>query len=80
MTQRLTELGFDVTPSQANFLWCRHPSGQHAAMYQFCKDNGYLVRFMNYAGYGDGLRISVGTDAQSDACIDLLQQWLSENG
>lgn len=76
MESRLRQLGFDVTPSQANFLWCRHPGGQHQAMYQHCKANGYLVRYMNYTGYGDGLRISVGTDDQSDACIDLLQQWL----
>ena len=24
-----------------------------------------LVRYMDYAGWGDGLRISVGTDAES---------------
>lgn len=76
MEDRLSDLGFNVTPSQANFLWCRHPQGHHEAMYQHCKANGYLIRYMNYADYGDGLRISVGTDAQVDACIDLLQQWL----
>ncbi len=76
MAERLTDLGFHVTPSHANFLWCRHPSGQHQAMYEHCKAGGYLVRFMNYGDCGHGLRISVGTDAQVDACIDLLQQWL----
>lgn len=76
MTQRLLGLGFDVTPSQANFLWCRHPGGQHESMYQYCKANGYLIRYMNYPPYGDGLRISVGTDREVDACIDLLQAWL----
>jgi histidinol-phosphate/aromatic aminotransferase/cobyric acid decarboxylase-like protein len=34
---------------------------------------------MNYAGYGDGLRISVGTDDEVDACIDLLERWLAAN-
>jgi hypothetical protein len=28
---------------------------------------------MNYAGWGDGLRISVGTDEQVDACLGLLK-------
>lgn len=79
MHQRLTTLGFDVTPSQANFLWCRHPGGEHQAMYLHCKNHGYLIRYMDYPGYGDGLRISVGTDEQVDACIDLLQQWLAEH-
>lgn len=77
MHLRLSGLGFDVTPSQANFLWCRHPEGNHEAMYLHCKANGYLIRYMNYGDYGDGLRISVGTDAQVDACIDLLEKWLA---
>jgi len=79
MLVRLRGLGFDVTPSQANFLWCRHPDGGHEPMYQYCKANGYLIRYMNYADYGDGLRISVGTDAQVDACMDLLERWLTSH-
>jgi histidinol-phosphate aminotransferase len=76
MAARLSQLGFDVTPSQANFVWCRHPDGNHEAIYEHCKAGGYLIRFMKYPGYGDGLRISVGTDEQIDACLDLIQQWL----
>lgn len=76
METRLTSLGFEVASSQANFLWCRHPMGQHAAIYEHCKSGGYLIRYMNYGDCGDGLRISVGTDDQSNACIDLIQQWL----
>jgi len=76
MAARLSQLGFDVTPSQANFVWCRHPAGNHQAIYEHCKAGGYLIRWMNYPGYGDGLRISVGTDDQVDACLDLIQQWL----
>ncbi len=76
MAAWLLQLGFDVTPSQANFVWCRHPDGNHQAIYEHCKAGGYLIRFMNYPGYGDGLRISVGTDSQVDACLDLIQQWL----
>jgi histidinol-phosphate aminotransferase len=76
MSIRLSQLGFNVTPSQANFVWCRHPGGNHQAIYEHCKAGGYLIRYMNYPGYGDGLRISVGTDAQVDACLELIQQWL----
>ena len=32
-----------------------------------------LVRYMDYPGWGDGLRISVGTDEQIDACLALLK-------
>jgi len=76
MSLRLAQLGFHVTPSQANFVWCQHPGGNHQAIYEHCKAGGYLIRFMNYPGYGDGLRISVGSDEQVDACLQLIQQWL----
>jgi histidinol-phosphate aminotransferase len=76
MSLRLSQLGFHVTPSQANFVWCQHPDGNHQAIYEHCKAGGYLIRYMTYHGYGDGLRISVGTDDQVDACLQLIQQWL----
>ncbi|MCC9599690.1 histidinol-phosphate transaminase [Stieleria sp. JC731] len=77
METRLTELGFDVTPSKANFVWCTHPSGEHEAMHQYLKKNQVLVRYMNFPEWGDGLRISVGTDDQVDACMMLLERFLA---
>ena len=57
--------------SQANFVWSPHPSVPVEPLYQQLKAAGVLVRYMNYAGWGDGLRISVGTDEQVDACLAL---------
>jgi histidinol-phosphate aminotransferase len=31
-----------------------------------------LVRYMRFVDWGDGLRISVGSDEQVDACLQLL--------
>jgi histidinol-phosphate aminotransferase len=77
MTDRLSELGFQVTPSQANFVWCQHPGGQHREIYEFLKKNQILVRYMEFGSWGDGLRISVGTEEQIDACLLLLKNHLS---
>ncbi|MBL8828078.1 MAG: histidinol-phosphate transaminase [Planctomycetaceae bacterium] len=66
------ELGFAPIPSQANFVWCPHPSQPVKPLYERLKANRILVRYMNYAGWGEGLRISVGTDEQVDACLALL--------
>jgi histidinol-phosphate aminotransferase len=60
-------------PSQANFVWNPHPNLPVEPIYQQLKASGVLVRYMNYAGWGDGLRISVGTDEQVDACLGLLK-------
>ncbi len=52
--------------------FCRR---KHAAVtiYEQLKQNRVLVRYMNYPGWGNGLRISVGTDEQTEALLGLLK-------
>lgn len=69
----MTDLGFLVTPSQANFVWSTHAERPLKPLYEGLKANKILVRYMNYVGWGDGLRISVGTDEQIDACLSILR-------
>jgi histidinol-phosphate aminotransferase len=76
MSERLQELGFSVTPSQANFVWATHTERSVQPIYEELKANRILVRYMNYPDWGDGLRISVGTDEQTDACLDLMKSLL----
>lgn len=68
----LTELGFAVTDSQANFVWAVHPTLSHEEIYLDLKAQGVLVRYMRYDHWGDGLRVSVGADEQIDALLALL--------
>jgi histidinol-phosphate aminotransferase len=73
LTSALRRLGFIVEPSQANFVWCVHPRVPAEHLYTRLKAERVLVRYMSYAGWGDGLRISVGTDAQIETCLGLLE-------
>jgi histidinol-phosphate aminotransferase len=73
MTEALRQLGFDCPDSQANFVWATHRSVPVEPLYQQLKKGGVLVRYMNFPHWGDGLRISVGTDQQVDACLELLR-------
>ena len=77
MTQHLRTIGFDVTASHANFVWCTLRDRPLQPLYEALKSDKVLVRYMNYANWGDGLRISVGTDDQADACIELLKSYLN---
>lgn len=72
MRPALAKLGFDVTPSHANFLWCRRSDRPLKPIYEELKARKILVRYMNYDGY-DGLRMSVGTDAEIDQLFTELQ-------
>lgn len=76
LTERMRELGFDVLDSHANFTWNTHPDIPLKPIYEFLKANGYLVRYMNYPKWGDGLRISVGTDRQIEELTDLVARKL----
>ncbi len=71
--QETRELGFEVTNSQANFVWCTHASRPVQPIYEALKQQRVLVRYMNYPGWGDGLRISIGTDDQMNAVMSLLK-------
>jgi len=73
LTVGLTELGFRVTPSQANFVWCRHEKPLKP-IYESLKERKILIRYMNYTGYGDGLRITVGTPAEVDRLLMELRK------
>jgi histidinol-phosphate aminotransferase len=72
LTEELARLGFQVIPSQANFVWCTPSSRPARQIYEQLKAAQILVRYMNYPGWSDGLRISVGTDEQIDALVTTL--------
>lgn len=72
----LRQLGFDVIPSQANFVWCAHPRQAAKRLYEQLKAAQVLVRYMNYPGWSDGLRVSVGSEEQIDALLALLQDMI----
>ncbi len=77
LAQALKRLGFTVVDSQANFVWCTHPTRSHRDLYEALKARQILVRFMVYAGWGDGLRITVGTDAEIDTFLAALEGLLA---
>jgi histidinol-phosphate aminotransferase len=73
LTVGMRDLGFETVDSQANFTWNPHPEQPVKRLYERLKREGILVRYMDYPGWGDGLRISVGTDAEIDACLERLK-------
>ena len=72
MIPPLEKMGFSVQTSQANFVWCTHSERPVQPIYEQLKSQRILVRYMNYEGWGDGLRITVGSDEQVDVCLDAM--------
>jgi histidinol-phosphate aminotransferase len=71
LTGVLRSMGYTVPDSQSNFVWA---TGGPPARDTFrrLKDHKILVRLMSYPGYPEGLRISVGTDAEIDRLLKML--------
>lgn len=69
LTGALFEQGFLVEPSQTNFVWCQRKDRPVKPIYENLKRRQILVRYMRYEGYGEGLRITVGTDEEIDRLL-----------
>ncbi len=76
LERELAGLGFEVTPSQANFVWARRSDRPVRPLFEELKKRNILVRYMAYPGHGDGLRVSVGTDAEIDRLLGELRSLL----
>ncbi len=72
--EALRGLGFHVPDSQANFVWCSDGPAPPRRLYEQLKERDILVRYMNYPGHGEGLRISVGSDAEIDRLLSELRE------
>jgi len=71
LTAAMRRFGYLVPDSRANFVWCT--GGPPASpTYEALKARKILVRLMRYPGLPDGLRITVGTDAEIDRFLDAL--------
>lgn len=72
LSARLHELGYAVLPSQANFVLARRNGTDQEPTYLALKQRGILVRFFPAPGLRDALRITVGTDEETDALLSAL--------
>jgi histidinol-phosphate aminotransferase len=73
----LRDHGFEVLPSQANFLFARHAVHPGDKLAAALRERAILVRrFAQPARIADFLRISIGTDAECDALLQALTEIL----
>ena len=69
MRQGLLEQGFDVLPSDANFIFARHAQVPGKVLFDALRARDVLVRRWDKPRISDWLRISVGTPEQTDRLL-----------
>jgi histidinol-phosphate aminotransferase len=68
----LEDLGFEVLPSAANFVFVRHPKHDAATLLARLREQGVLVRHFRLPRVEQFLRISIGTPHQCQALVSAL--------
>ena len=76
LTQELAQLGFDVLPSAANFIFARHPRHDAGELAQALRARSIIVRHFRQPRIEQFLRITIGTDAQCAALLAALREIL----
>lgn len=69
---KLQELGFEVLPSAANFVFARHPQHDAEALASGLRAQGVIVRHFKQERIRQFLRITIGTQEQNQALIEAL--------
>jgi histidinol-phosphate aminotransferase len=77
LTQQLGSLGFDVLPSQANFIFARHSARDAQELTLRLRERHILVRHFRQPRIEQFLRISIGTDEQCDQLVTALREILA---
>jgi len=76
LISRLRDLGFDVTPTESNFVWAKPPRVPARAIYDDLRARKILVRVFTEPGMTEHLRITVGTDDEIDQLLAALHEIL----
>jgi histidinol-phosphate aminotransferase len=77
MSAGLQTIGFEVVPSQANFIFTEHQSLAGKQIFDALRARGILVRRWDKQRIENWLRISVGTMAQAEQLLAVMREIVS---
>jgi histidinol-phosphate aminotransferase len=69
LSHQLSQLGFDLFPSQTNFILARPPKFSAKSWLQKLRERKILVRWFDHPGVREYLRITVGTPPEAEALV-----------
>lgn len=72
-SKELVQLGYDVIPSKANFVFTKKNGLSGEEIYKGIKEKGILIRHFNHSGIEDYVRISIGTRDEMNQLLDAMK-------
>ncbi len=77
-TEKLQDMGFQLTDSKTNFVFAKHPKADGKEIYLRLKKKGVLVRHFDTDRIRDYNRITIGSQAQMQIFLEKLTEVLEE--
>jgi histidinol-phosphate aminotransferase len=77
LATELKKLGFEMPESKANFVFATHPSINATDLAAYLRSKNILVRHFPAERTKNHLRISIGTEAETDALLAAIKAYLS---
>lgn len=71
--KELELLGYDVIPSQTNFLFAKKDGLRGEEIYKEIKKAGILIRHFNHSGIENYVRITIGTQEEMTLLLDAMK-------
>jgi histidinol-phosphate aminotransferase len=68
----LEKRGWDVLPSEANFVFAKPPAGNAAEIFTALKKRNVFVRYFSAPKTAERIRITIGTDAQMKTLLKYI--------
>lgn len=78
LTAELRTMGFKLPDSQTNFVFATHPEIPAHEIFGYLTEQDIYVRWFNKPRIADYLRITVGTDEETDKFIGALRDFVYE--
>ncbi len=78
LAEKLTGLGFEVVPSQTNFLFVAPPDGDGEGLFRKLREQAILVRYFPGPVTGRFVRITIGTPAETDRLLEVAGDLFGE--
>lgn len=77
-TKELENIGFEVIPSKANFVFCKHEDIKSQVLCDRLKEEGILTRHFADERLTDYLRITIGTDEEMMVVLITIKEILDD--
>ena len=76
LTAELRKMGFVLPDSSTNFVFASHPKYSAKDIFEYLKTKDIYVRWFNKPRIDNRLRITVGSDSDTDMLINALKQFI----